>query len=267
MSHMSEVIKWGTSSSREKAPATDLLWELPAGPGEERERRIRDIVLRGDVPDWLQTWVSVPVQYGKLSGEFYCSPDFLSIGNDEDFVRVRVNPVTAEDIIQVANAMLPTRKMVNAIYASSSKLEAQPWGPPYDASMMQTSRWRVQDDKIARQASSRGYKHGKLWAGHLKNMVVGRGVGDKNGATVGIYGWFRNDGEAIQGPGINFTSHEWTYTDYAHGTRLIHKDMLVNNQPMAVRDVLNDPALAPLISDEGVLKHCSYSEFHPKWLS
>lgn len=227
---------------------------------------VRDFALRGDVPDYIQTWCPVPVGHRSHSGVFYCAPDFLSIGDDYDFVRVRINGVTAELIGAVVGAVLPTKRMVDLIYDASKQLEAQPWGPPYDRSMMTTKRWRKQDKKIDDQASDAMYARGELWEGHAKNVVVGAGLSAKRGETIGIYGWFDERGRAIQGPAVNWNSHEWTYTDYSQCIRLIHKDMLVDGVPMAVRDVLQDKELAPLISDEGTLAHCTYREFHPEWL-
>lgn len=260
-----DVIQWGASTDREKVPATQLLSELPNDPGEERERMVRDFALRGDVPAHIQTWCTVPVEHEGLTGEFYCTPDFLSIGSDDDWARVRINGVTAELIGEVAKAMLPTRKMVNAIYAASNKLAAKSWGPPYDHSMMCTHRWQPQDAAINQQIQSKGYERGSLMEGHAKNVVIGMGLSASHGQQIGIYGWFTSEGRAIQGPGVQWKAHEWSYTDYSQCIRLVHKEMLVGSKVMAVTDVLKDPALYPLISDEP-LTRCYYKDFHPGYL-
>lgn len=262
-----DVIQWATSTKRNKVPATTLLKELPDEPGEARERMIRDFILRGDVPDYVQVWMPVPVRFGKLIGEFYCTPDFLSIGTDEDFVRVRINGATAECVGDVVGALLPTEKMVNDIYSAANRLVAQPWGAPYDHSMMLTSRWQVQDARSNEQAHARGFQPGELWAGHMKNVVIGGGLEEYKGERIGIYGWFRKDGTAIQGPQAQWRAHEWTYADYSQCIRLVHKDMLLGDTVVSVESVLQNPELALLLSNEGALKHCSYREFHPEWLS
>jgi hypothetical protein len=261
-----DVIQWGASTDREKVPATSLLWKLPNDPGEERERMIRDFALRGDVPAHLQVWCPVPVTHEGLTGEFYCTPDFLSIGSDDDWVRVRINPVTAELIGEVAKAMLPTRKMVNDIYVTSKKLAAQSWGPPYDHSMMCTHRWAPQDARINQQIQSKGYERGELIEGHAKNVVIGLGLGTNHGQQIGIYGWFDESGTAIQGPGVQWKAHEWSYTDYSQCVRFVHKEMLVGDEVMRVEDVLADSKLHKLISDEGPLSRCFYSAFHTDYL-
>jgi hypothetical protein len=262
-----DVILWGTSSDREKVPATTLLAELPNAPGPKRERMILDFVRRGDVPDFVQVWCPVSVQHGAIKGEFYCTPDYLAIGSDEDFVRVRVNGVTAERIAAQAIAVLPTRKMVNDIYRNAAcKLVAQTWGEPYDHTMMQTARWPVQDQKIFEQALSAKFERGQLWAGHAKDVVVGGGLTAHKGTTIGIYGWFNSAGKPIQGPQVNWDAHEWTYTDYSQCIRLVHSLMMVAGRVLPVQSVLKSPELAPLISDEGALEHVTYSEFHPEYL-
>jgi hypothetical protein len=259
-------LHWGTSTSYVKVPATELLKQLPDSPGENRERMVRDFALRGDVPAYVQTWCPVSTRQGLHTGTFYCSPDFLSIGDDLDFVRARINGATAELIGRAIGAVLPTKKMVDLIYAASRKLSAQPWGAPYDRSMMATSRWRRQDKKVNEQASDAMYGRGELWEGHAKNVVVGAGLAAKRGENIGIYGWFDEKGKAIQGPTVNWGSHEWTYTDYSQCIRFIHKDMLVDGVTTSVSAVLQNKELAPLISDEGTLAHCTYLEFHPEWL-
>jgi hypothetical protein len=242
---------------------TEILAELPTSLCEERERIIYDYATSANMPTWMQSWIEVPVTSGGLEGSFYCLPDFLCIGNDQDFFRARINPVTAETIGAWLEGVLPTKKMVNLIYGRApQKVVAQPWGPPYDNSMLHTARWPKHDKRIAAMMSSRGYKNGLLTAGHMKNVVVGKKLGEKKGSTVGIYGWFKHNGEAIQGPTANFGSHEWTYADYSHGIRYIFKEMRVGSAVMKVQDVLKHPEYHTLISDEGPLEHSSYLEYH-----
>lgn len=279
----SEVVPWATQTKpeNEKVPATEILKELPNEKCTEREQMVLNHVLQGNVPSWFQRWCVVPIVVaGKdITGEFYCSPDFLCVGRDDDWVRVRINPVTAELIGEHASAVLPTRKMVKVIYAHSRMVVAQTWGEDdhkkwdypnkgkcYGGSMMYTARWRPHDQMIAGAMGTFRLDEDVLYAGHMKNMVMGEGLERKKGSTVGIYGWFRSDGSVIQGETVNWGSHEWEYTDYSHGFRLIHEDMLVNSITMNVREVLKDPELAPLISDEGALTRVSYREYHPDYL-
>ena len=45
---------------------------------------------------------------------------------------------------------------------------------------------------------------------------------------------------------------DW-YVDYSHGIRLVKQQMIVDGVPMSVADVLADPNLCVLLSDEGVV--------------
>jgi hypothetical protein len=67
---------------------------------------------------------------------------------------------------------------------------------------------------------------------------------------VAIYGWHRSDGEPIQP--LSLFHPNW-YVDYSHGVRLVGSMMLVDGALRPVAEVLKDPSLAPLLSDEGPL--------------
>jgi hypothetical protein len=76
---------------------------------------------------------------------------------------------------------------------------------------------------------------------------------------VAIYGWHRRDGKPIQPLS---TVHEASYADYSHGIRLVSTTVQINGTPRSIYDVLEDPDLAPLLTDEGMiagardLMHC-----------
>jgi hypothetical protein len=72
---------------------------------------------------------------------------------------------------------------------------------------------------------------------------------------VAIYGWRKLDGNPIQPLTI---VHGDTYVDYSHGVRLIARQMLVDGKPMTINDVLKDPNLCGLLSDEGVIHKPDY---------
>jgi hypothetical protein len=96
--------------------------------------------------------------------------------------------------------------------------------------------------------------------------VIGEGLGKKKGQTVGIYGWFTPEGRVIQGEGVNWSSHEWTYADYSHGIRLVHKDMQIDGVILPIREALKDEEFSVLVSDEGVFTSSSYLEHHADYL-
>ncbi|MGH7941091.1 MAG: hypothetical protein ACREFR_08485, partial [Limisphaerales bacterium] len=53
--------------------------------------------------------------------------------------------------------------------------------------------------------------------------------------------------------------HAWWWVDYSQCIRLISKMMLVNGKKESVAEVLADPDLCGLISDEGAIGNARYS--------
>jgi hypothetical protein len=88
-----------------------------------------------------------------------------------------------------------------------------------------------------------------LTAGHKKDLVITRQLWSTPG-RVAIYGWHRSDGKPIQSLS---TVHGARYADYSHGVRLVSQTLFVDGRPARLLDVLADPQLGPLLSDEGPL--------------
>jgi hypothetical protein len=63
-----------------------------------------------------------------------------------------------------------------------------------------------------------------------------------------IYGWHQLNGSPIQ---PLYNGHEETYADYSHGIRLVRDSVQLNGVPMTITSILQDAALAVLLSDEG----------------
>lgn len=224
--------------------------------GAPRESNILHEFLAGNVPDFLRKFAPVTVSDGSNSITYLVMPDYLSLGTDSDYVRMPMNPHTAQTIADKYDCTLPTRKMVNDIWShAANKLEPKPWGPPYDATMMATSRIIVQNTKIQAQLAGKDFK--ALTAGHKKDVVLTNRLSPKNpNKRVAIYGWILASGNPIQG--LNPVSHEDTYEDYSHGIRMIANDVVVNELPMRIQDVFADAKLSALISDEGALTFQRY---------
>jgi hypothetical protein len=95
---------------------------------------------------------------------------------------------------------------------------------------------------------------GDLIAGHKKDVVVTNRLRSRPD-RVAIYGWHDLRGRPIQPLS---TVHFAEYADYSHGVRLVAATMVVDGQERAVVDVLRDPELAGLLSDEGVIREPFY---------
>jgi len=220
----------------------------PIGFDIERDEFIFDQVVAGNIPKFMRVVQAVKVSDRVI---IYVLPDYLCVGSDDDYVLVPLNPMTAQRICDRFKATLPTRKMVDAIWRGATlKLEPMPWGPPYDASMMSTDRFNRHSKRILDQFKKEGGRLGTLVGGHKKDVVLSLAVQAPQKLKVAIYGWHKKNGNPIQGPGIQAVAHEITYRDYSPGIRLIFLLCKVDGKDMAVTDILKDPSLVSLLSDE-----------------
>lgn len=228
---------------------------LPPKLGKARADAVYDWVIQGAVPRFLQRWEEVTFKENGHDVTFYCTPDFLCLGTDKDWVYAPIGALTAEQIGKHLNAHLPTPKMVDIIYAKSNKQVAQPWGPPYDHSMTDTSRWRTQSDKI--QAAP-NFRQGSLMEGHLKNVCVSKKMESKKGEWLSFYGWYNADGSCIQGNNVN--AHGAEYADYAHGVRYVLNEVVIDGYLLTMDEALQHDELHSLFEPEGVMKFGNYSD-------
>ncbi len=220
---------------------------------EERDARVYQEITRGNVPEFLRTVVPVRVSAGGHRGRLYVLPDYLGVGSDEDFVRMPMMPATAQAIAERFGCVLPTRKMVDDIYVQAAvKLEPSPFSPKeYDITSVDV--FRLSQERIEEQRAGR--RPGLLVAGIKKDVVVTLQLAGRPG-KVAIYGWHKPDGKPIQ---PLYLGHTARWVDYSHGIRLVAGMMEVDGAPARVLDVLRDPELCGLISDEGAFEYPRYT--------
>lgn len=227
---------------------------------DERESALLREIRRGNVPDFMRRWATIRVRAKDAEGRervvvYQVTPDYLSVGADDDFVRVPLTPMAAQAVADAFGSTLPTRKMVDEIYqASSVKLDPQPLGEPRT-----TVETFIRHNALI-EGRRAGNALGELVGGIKKDVVITRLPADRTD-HVAIYGWHKLDGSPIQ----PLTSiHVNSYVDYSHGIRLVKRTVLVDGNPRDMREVLADPLLHPLLSDEGVIERAYYlGEKHP----
>lgn len=212
----------------------------------DREKEILSQVSSGNIPDFLRTFVEITVTAGLHTITFSVMPDYLAIGSNEDFVRIPMNPRTAQKIADLFECSMVTRKMVNDIWKKSTvKLAPIPMTP--SAAMTSNDYFGTHQQKI--EAARAGKPLGALTGGQKKDVVISNALTAKPN-SVAIYGWHQLSGTPIQPLS---TVHHWTYADYSHGVRLVKRTATVDGQPTLVTDVLKSTTLHPLLSDEGVM--------------
>jgi hypothetical protein len=220
-------------------------------PGEERQNAALKELRRGNIPDFLKKLKPIRMSYTPPQGEemsatIWVMPDYLAIGSDGDFLRI---PLTYSSAIAIATNfgfVLPTRKIVDAIYEQSTcHLEPEPLPP---GPKMRSSEYYLRHRQMIRAQRKRaGCDLGELISGHKKDVVITNLLHEKSG-RIAIYGWQHQNGTPIQPLS---TVHEAEYADYSHGLRLVSQTLWINGQPRSIFDVLQDPALAPLLTYEG----------------
>ena len=221
--------------------------------GKERQKRALEELLRGNVPDFLRNLKPVRLSHRPPHGEMitaiiWVTPDYLAIGSDEDFLRIPLTYPSAVMAAQAFDCILPTRKMVDAIYDQAT-CHLRPDPLPPGPKMRSSEYYLKHREMIRAQRKTAGCALGELVSGHKKDVVLTNRLNDKPG-RIAIYGWHRKSGETIQPLS---TVHGERYADYSHGVRLIYKTVWINGEALSILEVLQDPGIARVLTYEGFL--------------
>jgi hypothetical protein len=242
--------------SDELSSGTTFIKTAPAS-GREREQAIYNEISRGNIPDFLRLMKPVRVEWVSPSGIrheciFEVLPDYMAIGSDSDFVRIPMTADTAQRIADLTDTILPTVKMVDAIYMNAGvKLEPQPL--PEGPEMGSNEYYLEHNRMIEHQRLEAGAKLGILIAGDKKDLVITNRLNDNPG-RLAIYGWHRmEDGKPVPIQPLS-TVHPKDYVDYSHGVRLVSKKDLLDGKVTSIVNILRDPELSGILSDEGPIK-------------
>jgi hypothetical protein len=228
---------------------------VTAGLSEaDREPVIAHALLAGDLPAFLRRLRPVMLQ-GTAGGRpvrvtICVTPDYLALGSDVDFLRIPMALPTALAVAGRFGFVLPTPKMVDAIYEQAD-VRLQPRPLPASDRMRSSAYYWWHDHEIREQRFALAAPLSVLVAGDKKDLVLTNRLLLKPG-RVAIYGWHRGNGDPIQPLS---TAHGARYADYSHGVRLVSVIAYVDGRPTAITDLLGDPELADLLSDEGLIVH------------
>lgn len=238
----------GAPTGREFARS---VWNLT---GPARDARIVAQLVEGNIPGFLRHLIPVTVRGETLEGRTRVTvcvfPDYLAVGSDSDFLYVPLGLQAALEVAGRFGYVLPTPKLVDAIYATSPvKLLPEPLAPT-DA-MRSTAYVLRHTELIDLERTLYPEPLGTLTSGDKKDLVLTDRLWEIPG-RVAIYGWQRASGRPIQ-PLSTF--HGARYADYSHGVRLVSRIVYVNGVARTIDAVLADRELAPLLSREGPLQH------------
>lgn len=226
---------------------------LSGRDGPDRERAIEAQLTEGNIPDSLRDLK--PVRLTRRLGDgtvatatVFAMPDYLAAGSDRDSLHVPMNLDTARETANRLGFSLPTSRIVDAIFQQAD-VRCAPAPLPAGPEMRSTATYVAHERKIKEQLAALGYTPGALVSGHKKDVVLSNRLMQKPG-RIAIYGWHRPSGVPIQPLS---TIHGENYADYSHGIRLVSSTVLVDGEPRSLYDILEDPRLAWLLSDEGAM--------------
>ena len=204
-------------------------------------------ILSGNLPSFLKKFVAVHVSVidstsgREIKAVYFVSPDYLSVGADNDWARINVTPMAAQQIADSFHCFLPTRKMVDDIYkAAAIKLEPVPMYALRDSTpTMYHHHLIIEGQRKERKG---------LIAGIKKDVVIsGKISRDTRPNRLAIYGWHKMDGKPIQ---ALYTGYVNWWVDYSQSVRLVYRKIKVDGKWIDYVDVLNHPVYKRLLCDE-----------------
>ena len=240
----------------DNAPAgTAMMDRLRGLSVTDRDSAIIRQVLAGNVPPFLRQLVPVTFTGTRDDGQpvrvtICVMPDYLAIGNDRDFVRTPMGLPAAAQIALHFGFLLPTTRMVDAIYAQA-QIHLAPRPMPAGRQMTSTDYLMRHNQTVDTQLGPEAGVADELVAGQKKDLVLSNRLRSMPG-RVAIYGWHRMNGRPIQPLS---TVHGAHYADYSHGIRLVSATAFVDDRPEPLATIMQDPTLATLVSSEGPIRN------------
>ncbi|WAC39971.1 hypothetical protein [Pedobacter sp. SL55] len=226
----------------------------------DREKKIFEEVRSGNIPSFLRNLKSIQIK--KVINtkiyilNIYTLTDYLAIGTDSNFFYIPTTPMLAQQIADLTNSILPTKTMVDEIFANAKiKLAPQPITP--SKAMTTVPVFIAHNQMVLSQLEALKQEHiqPELTAGNKKDIIISNKIYGQPSPRVVIYGWHKLDGKPIQ-PVYN--KHTNTWADYSHGVRLVSNIGYLNGKRVKLSDLLKDPVLHELLSDEGVIPIAKY---------
>lgn len=241
---------------------TEILNTVLGKTGSARESILVSVILSHETPDFMNKFVPVHVHGKDNHGddvviEILVSPDYVSVGTNQDFVRVPLFPGSAQLVADQAMCILPTKRMVDLIYqAASIKVSPATYAPqPGGFSREDTRAYLKTNAAIQKELGSRTYQ-GLLIGGQKKDIVLTNQL-LKHKGNVAIYGWHQKNGKPIQG--LNAVDHSKSYVDYSHGVRLISRTCRVNGVEKDLLGVIQSDQYGSILTGDDPLKFVRYS--------
>lgn len=212
--------------------------------------------------DELVPWPMVPLTLRDDAGHeaiVQVASDVLAVGTIEDHVRLPLLPSSAQNILNLSGALLPTPWLEYQIWrAAPAKIRPIRMNPNPGANL---SAYARHDAMIDEELAQLGRSPDQIASGMKKAIVVSKEM--KSGRVV-IFGWYEPDGPDVfdqKGVPMNTEGrqpiqplsnlHAATYVDYSHGARAVGPECVVDGRKMSTSELYRHPTLSRLVSNEG----------------
>lgn len=238
------------------------------GASSQRDDLIVKEIISGNFPNFLRNLAPITIKEGNNILTYKVIPDYLSVGSDDDYIRVPLGGPAAQKIADAFDCILPTPKISDQIWKNakvklapaplSNKSKVDIGDKTYTQSqflsgkMQDTDTFKYHNQVIQNQLSK--YNPGDLVAGHKKDVVISK---DREKGKLGLYGLHDESGKPIQS---SLSPHTANYSDYSSGIRLVDRKAVLNGNQVDLIDILSNPQLAGLISNKGAMTNFSYKE-------
>jgi hypothetical protein len=235
----------------EAEPGSEFMERISDMPLEEREEEIYRAAASGNIPGFLRKMVILKGKFNDAEGtphtfEYEVMPDYLAIGDDNDFCRIPMNPRTAQRLADLYGCSLLTAKISDHIW-SESEVKLAPFNYiPVGHENELVSKFVDHNAQIEKQLAEAGGHHGQLVAGIKKDVILSSCIADRPDRVV-LYGWHRTDGNRIQPV---YCGHIYWYVDYSHGIRFMNNQVFLDGKPAEMTSLLQDSVLFRVVTDD-----------------
>jgi hypothetical protein len=252
---ISSYYRYGTDKKRIRG--TEFYNMVKDSSWQAREEIVLKLFTEGYTPYRSRLYLPIRFNFfdssqGKyLHVKYFVTSDYLSIGTNNDFMRIPMTPILAQKIADRFYCFLPTRKIVNDIYEQASvKLEPFPLTEARDS----FKTFYIHHLLIERERKGRG----GIIAGIKKDIVITDKInsGPKTN-KIAIYGWHKLDANPIQ---PLYTGHVNWYVDYSHGVRLVSKTIYIDEKKYDYTEILKNKNLRKILTDEDTNEFIRYPE-------
>lgn len=218
----------------------------------QREDYILLELARGNIlQSVFKNWQTITVTSTTISHNVTIKvlPDYLSIGSDADFIRVPCAAYTAQKLADLFGTSVPTTKLVDTIWAQAkNKVEPQPISP---SDLMCRNAYITHENSLIERQLKDIDVFDRFIGGDKKDTVLTNQY-ETHPNSVAEYGWHQLNGEPIQ---PLYLGHSCDWADYSMGIRMISNEVIIDNEiKSTLTKVLVDENLAPIVSEEGVIR-------------